>query len=200
MTSSISGYVLITLCMTTSGQVNSVMPVEELRTLLRDNPQIVRDRYTSGSLTLLMIASRSGASEVVAVLLRAGSDPNATSRDGETALMLAAGSRRPDVVRMLLAAGAEVGRQDGLGRTALHHALDGERASGQLHTTVKALMDAGADVLLRDRQNRLPIDAARRRRWSLRVPFVGWRIGGWRRVYRDAVTEMLDATGQQKTG
>ena len=58
--------------------------------------------------TPLMVASRSGKADVVALLLAKGADANARASRQQTALMWAASQRHPEVVKLLVAHGADV--------------------------------------------------------------------------------------------
>ena len=80
--------------------------------------------------------------DAVRLLIDAGADVNAKTKDGHTALMWAASQGQTAAVRLLLDAGAGLDHKlvwDG--RTALLRA-----ASGNHPKTVKLLIDAGADV------------------------------------------------------
>jgi ankyrin repeat protein len=56
----------------------------------------------------VMTAARTGAPDVLELLLAAGADPNVRGTRGQTALMWAASQRHPEAVRVLLAHGADV--------------------------------------------------------------------------------------------
>lgn len=88
---------------------------------------------------------------------------NVTSRYDGTALIAAAHLGHDEVVRTLIRAGAPLDHVNNLGWTALIEAIvlgDG----GQRHTaTLKALVDAGANVNLGDRDGRTPLALARAR-------------------------------------
>lgn len=92
----------------------------------------VRERLTIGAaalgavdfddLTALMWAAYLGRTDLVAMLLEAGADPNARNRHGRTALMYAAGQDRHEVIPLLLRAGAVVDVVDLAGKTAIDFA------------------------------------------------------------------------------
>jgi hypothetical protein len=88
---------------------------------------------------------------------------NVTSRYDGTALIAAAHLGHAEVVRALIRAGAPLDHVNNLGWTALIESIvlgDG----GPCHTaTLKALVDAGADVNLADRQGQTPLALARAR-------------------------------------
>ena len=104
--------------------------------------------YEQGA-TPLMAASQKGHIETVTLLLLNGADVNARTDLGETALYFAV--EHPDIVTLLLYAGAdtEVGTIGALS-TPLHLAASRKG----LTATVKALIEAGADV---DRRNALDL-------------------------------------------
>ena len=88
---------------------------------------------------------------------------NITSRYDGTALIAAAHLGHVEVVRLLIRAGAPLDHVNNLGWTALIESIvlgDG----GPRHTaTLKALVDAGANVNLADRAGDTPLALARRR-------------------------------------
>lgn len=92
-----------------------------------------------------------------------GSAKNITSRYDGTALIAAAHLGHADVVRMLINAGAPLDHINNLGWTALIESIvlgDG----GRRHTdTLKALVDAGANVNIADRNGQTPLALARSR-------------------------------------
>jgi ankyrin repeat protein len=92
-----------------------------------------------------------------------GSARNVTSRYDGTALIAAAHLGHADVVRLLIGAGAPLDHVNNLGWTALIESIvlgDG----GARHTdTLRALVEAGADVNLADRGGTSPLALARSR-------------------------------------
>ena len=92
-----------------------------------------------------------------------GSAKNITSRYDGTALIAAAHLGHADVIRMLINAGAPLDHINNLGWTALIESIvlgDG----GRRHTdTLKALVDAGANVNIADRNGQTPLALARSR-------------------------------------
>jgi hemoglobin len=110
--------------------------------------------------TLLHFASGAGCVEVVAVLLRLGTDPNMQDRGGHTPLYCVANEcasdTGPEVVRMLVRAGADVNASGGVTRaTALH------MAARRGHVEVaRALLDCGAAVDARDSKGDTPLQRA----------------------------------------
>lgn len=120
----------------------------------------------------------------IASLLKAGADPDAPNKHGETPLIEAARSPKatvvllasganpnaatadgwtplheaaphgPESAALLIAAGANPNAKNHLGETALHI------AAASRSRAVETLLEAGADPTLRDSQSRLPEDRA----------------------------------------
>jgi len=95
-------------------------------------------------LTALMRAASKGHSEVVKILLDAGADPNARSRDEDetTSLIWSSNHGFLEVVRLLLDAGARIADEDSEGDTALIKACKGRAGT----PVVKLLLDKGSEV------------------------------------------------------
>jgi len=88
---------------------------------------------------------------------------NVTSRYEGTALIAAAHLGHVEAVRVLIAAKAPLNHVNNLGWTALMEAIV-LGSGGAKHTaTVKALVEAGCDVNIADRQGTTPLQHARRR-------------------------------------
>src|SRR5262249_34299314 len=98
-----------------------------------------------------------------------GSARTITSRYDGTALIAAAHLGHAEVVRTLIAAGAPLDHVNNLGWTATIESIvlgDG----GPRHVdTLKALIDAGADLNLADRQRQTPLALAQARRYTAMV-------------------------------
>lgn len=98
-----------------------------------------------------------------------GSAKNITSRYDGTALIAAAHLGHVEVVRILIRAGAPLDHVNNLGWTAVIESIilgDG----GPRHTeTLRALIEAGANVNLPDRQGQTPLSLARSRGYSAMV-------------------------------
>jgi ankyrin repeat protein len=98
-----------------------------------------------------------------------GSAKNITSRYDGTALIAAAHLGHADVVRMLIKAGAPLDHVNNLGWTAVIESIvlgDG----GKRHVdTLKALIGAGANLNLADRQGQTPLMLAQARRYTTMV-------------------------------
>ncbi len=101
------------------------------------------------------------------MLVAAGADPAVTTDDGVTLLMSAAGidyrqgpreKLEPQVleaVRLALAWGADVDAVDAEGNTALHGA-----AIRGANSTVRLLLEEGAQIDARNTRGRMPLDSA----------------------------------------
>ena len=117
------------------------------------------DRYDA-----VTIASVADDEETLRVLLSLGASAKlVTSRYDGTALIAAAHLGHDGVVRQLIAAGAPIDHVNNLHWTAVIESIvlgDG----GQRHqATLKALIDAKANLQLKDRQGRTPLELARSR-------------------------------------
>jgi ankyrin repeat protein len=114
---------------------------------------------TSEDKTPLMSAARQGDAAVVARLIAAGDDVNASNSGGATALMFAALSGDPLVTSLLVRAGARTDSKAKLGWTALAlAAVKGYTEVGEV------LLDAGADQRVRDAYGWTPLMRAVDRR------------------------------------
>jgi hypothetical protein len=134
---------------------------EAMRALVRAgaNPNALeRDRYD-----IVTIAAVANDTATLGVALDLGaSAKNVTSRYDGTALIAAAHLGHVEVVRLLIRAGAPLDHVNNLGWTAVIESIvlgDG----GPRHTaTLKALLDASANVNLADRGGDTPLALARR--------------------------------------
>ena len=137
---------------------------EAMRALIAagaDPNALERDRYD-----IVTIAAVANDVPTLKVALAAGaSAKNVTSRYEGTALIAAAHLGHAEVVRTLIRAGAPLDHVNNLGWTALIESIvlgDG----GARHTdTLKALVDAGANLKLADRSGQTPLMLARSRRY-----------------------------------
>jgi ankyrin repeat protein len=124
------------------------------------NPNALeKDRYD-----IVTIAAVANDVPTLKVALALGaSAANITSRYDGTALIAAAHLGHAEVVRVLIRAGAPLDHVNNLGWTALIESIvlgDG----GQRHTqTLRALVEAGANVNLPDRNGQTPLSLARAR-------------------------------------
>jgi ankyrin repeat protein len=85
--------------------------LEKVKTLLKDNSDLVSSKDTNG-LTPLHVAADWGHKDVAELLLAKGADVNAKVKDGETPLDMAAFDGHKDVVELLLASKAKVNIYD----------------------------------------------------------------------------------------
>ena len=101
------------------------------------------------------------------IVLDGGASPkNITSRYDGTALIAAAHLGHAEAVKLLIAAKAPLNHVNNLGWTALMEAIVLGNG-GQNHTaTLRALVEAGCDVNIADRQGITPLQHARRRGYT----------------------------------
>ncbi len=117
------------------------------------------DRYD-----IITIAAVANDIEMLKLAIQGGASArNVTSRYAGTALIAAAHLGHAEVVEILIAAKAPLNHVNNLGWTALMESIVlGNGGAG--HTaTLKALVEAGADVNIADRQGVTPLQHARRR-------------------------------------
>jgi ankyrin repeat protein len=139
--------------------------MRELAASGADPNALERDRYD-----IVTIAAVANDVPTLKLALELGcSAKNVTSRYDGTALIAAAHLGHAEVVRTLIAAGAPLDHVNNLGWTAVIEAIvlgDG----GRRHTeTLKALIDAGANLDLGDRSGSTPLALARSRRHDAMV-------------------------------
>ncbi len=110
----------------------------------------------------LHLACSGGEAETAAVWVAVGADVNAVATGGATPLMF--GASWDNIVTMLLAHNAAVNTRDEDGYSALAYAVLKQKPIGakSLLNSIRALLAAGADVGLLDKQGLSPIDHARR--------------------------------------
>ncbi|KAG1651739.1 Haloalkane dehalogenase [Nymphon striatum] len=113
---------------------------------------------------ILNIAVRTSNPDLARRALKAGTDPKAfTLRYKGSTLIFAADRGEVEIVKMLIAAGAPLDRVNSLGWTALLEATvlgDGGTAHQEI---VKALLDAGANRDIGDRDGITPLEHAQKR-------------------------------------
>jgi truncated hemoglobin YjbI len=122
------------------------------------DPSLALRRF-SGS-TLLHFAAGAGSLEVVALLLRHGTDPNLQDRGAHTPLYRVANEcaseTGPELVRQLIRAGADPDASAGVTRaTPLHMA-----ARRGYATIAAALLDCGAAIDAKDSKGNTPLQRA----------------------------------------
>jgi hypothetical protein len=113
-------------------------------------------------MTALQRAAKSGHKEIVELLLAKGASLNLHEGwPGGTALDFAAANGHKEIVDLLIAKGADLNTKRGYpaGDTALHSAV--RAGHGDI---VELLINSGADITATNKQGRLPVDLAKRRR------------------------------------
>lgn len=117
------------------------------------------DRYDA-----VTIASVADDEETLRALLALGASARqVTSRYDGTALIAAAHLGHDGVVRQLIAAGAPLDHVNNLHWTAVIEAIVLGDGGSRHQSTLKALIDAGANLQLADRQGQTPLHLARAR-------------------------------------
>jgi uncharacterized protein len=113
---------------------------------------------------VVTIAAVANDTEMLKIALEGGASArNITSRYDGTALIAAAHLGNVEAVRMLLAAKAPLNHVNNLGWTALMEAIVLGNGQRKHIDTLRALVEAGADVNIPDRQKITPLQHARRR-------------------------------------
>ena len=132
------------------------------RTLLKlgaDPNRLENDRYD-----VVTIAAVANDVEMLKIVLEGGaSAKNITSRYDGTALIAAAHLGHAESVKLLIEAKAPLNHVNNLGLTALLEVIVLGNGDARHTATVRALVEAGADVNRADRQNITPLQHARRR-------------------------------------
>jgi ankyrin repeat protein len=110
---------------------------------------------------VVTIAAVADDPDLMSLAIDLGNDPGLTTSpyDG-TALIAAAHLGHDEVVRRLIAAGAPLDHVNNLGWTALIEAVILGDGGPRHQRVVEALLEAGADRDLADRQGRTPLDLA----------------------------------------
>jgi len=108
---------------------------------------------------IIMLAVARETPEILQVLLQSDCmkllDINAVDTYGKSAFFIACESNKIEALPLLLAAGANVNLADGNGTTPLMSAVTWGR-----YKCASKLLDSGADLTLRDRQNMTALDYA----------------------------------------
>jgi ankyrin repeat protein len=124
----------------------------------------------NGRYDAVTIAAVADDEQGLRLLLAAGASAKLiTSRYDGTALIAAAHLGHDGVVRQLIAAGAPQDHVNNLHWTALIEAVVLGDGGPRHQATVRALLDAGADVRLADREGRTPLQLARERGYAAMV-------------------------------
>jgi ankyrin repeat protein len=123
------------------------------------------DRYDA-----VTIASVADDEATLRTLLALGADAKQiTSRYDGTALIAAAHLGHDGVVRQLIAAGAPLDHVNNLHWTAVIEAIVLGNGGARHQSTLKALIDAGANLQLKDAQGLTPLRLARQRGYTAMV-------------------------------
>lgn len=141
---------------------------EAIRALAKAGADLNRldsDRYDA-----VTIASVADDEETLKVLLQLGaSAKQTTSRYDGTALIAAAHLGHDGVVRQLITAGAPLDHVNNLHWTAVIEAIVLGDGGMRHQATLKALIDAGANLQLADRSGQTPLSLAKARGYSAMV-------------------------------
>jgi uncharacterized protein len=136
-----------------------------IRTLIKSGAQhglLDNDRYDA--VTIAAVADDEAS---LRVLLELGASPKLmTSRYDGTALIAAAHLGHDGVVRQLIAAGAPLDHVNNLHWTALIESIVLGNGGPRHQATLKALVDAGANLQLSDRQGNTPLALAKGRSYQ----------------------------------
>jgi len=123
------------------------------------------DRYDA-----VTIAAVADDEQTLALLLSLGASAKlTTSRYDGTALIAAAHLGHDGVVRQLIQAGAPLNHVNNLHWTAAIEAVVLGKGGPRHQATLRALVDAGADLTLTDREGRTPLQLARSRGFDAMV-------------------------------
>jgi uncharacterized protein len=121
--------------------------------------RLEHDRYDA-----VTIAAVADDEETLRLLLSLGASAKlVTSRYDGTALIAAAHLGHDGVVRQLIAAGAPLDHVNNLHWTAVIEAVVLGGGGARHQATLRALLDAGANARLADREGRTPVELARAR-------------------------------------
>ena len=116
---------------------------------------------------IVTIAAVNNDVAMLRLALAGGTDPKAiTSPYNGTALIAAAHLGHAEVVRVLIAAGAPLDHVNNLGWTALMESIVLGNGGKQHTDTLEALVRAGANVNIADRQGVTPLAHAKGRRYA----------------------------------
>lgn len=138
---------------------------ETLRALVAGGADI--KAFDADSYDVITIAAVRNDVRMVRLAVELGGDPKAvTSPYDGTALIAAAHLGFVDVVKALIAAGAPLDHVNNLGWTALIEAVILGDGGAQHIATVRALVDAGADKTIADREGVTPLKHAQMRGYA----------------------------------
>lgn len=141
---------------------------EAIRALVKAGADI--DRLENDRYDAVTIASVADDEETLRLLLQLGaSAKQTTSRYDGTALIAAAHLGHDGVVRQLIAAGAPLDHVNNLHWTATIESIVLGDGGARHQATLKALINAGANLQLADRSGQTPLALARSRGYSAMV-------------------------------
>jgi ankyrin repeat protein len=130
-----------------------------------DTNLLERDRYDA-----VTIASVADDAATLKVLLQLGASAKlVTSRYDGTALIAAAHLGHDEVVKQLIAAGAPLDHVNNLGWTALIESIVLGNGGPRHTETLRAIVRAGANVNLADRNGQTPLQLARQRGYQAMI-------------------------------
>lgn len=118
---------------------------EQVESILKENPDLIKSRDRQDRATLLHIASSLGHAGVAMYLLENGAEVDARDRWSRTPQDWAAACGRQNTVELLLAHGAAIGLADNRGTTPLQWA-----AYGGFSGVVELLLSRGANANAKD--------------------------------------------------
>lgn len=125
------------------------------------------DAFDADRYDVITIAAVADDPEMLRIAVEAGANPTlVTSRYDGTALIAAAHLGHDEVVRTLIEAGAPLDHINNLNWTALIEAIVLGNGGTRHTATVKALVDAGADVNIADGNGVRPLSLAQQRGYT----------------------------------
>jgi len=107
------------------------------------------------------LAAFYGKIDITQVLLDNGASCEMYDNEGDTPLIKAVTSGYYQIVELLLVRGANINAQNELGNTALHVAATANTDRYNDMAIVRCLLDNGADVFLKNKKNKTPLQVAK---------------------------------------
>jgi ankyrin repeat protein len=139
------------------GYLGTQEQIDSLAELLIENGADVNIRGSDGNTLLMDCSYQQDNSYIAGILLDHGAEIETVNNDLRTPLMFACEYGRLNMTRLLVSHGAQVNKIDRLGRTAMILAiLDGYNTIEIL----QILLDAGADINIRDEDELSALDYA----------------------------------------
>ncbi|KAK6088470.1 ankyrin repeat-containing protein [Seiridium cupressi] len=129
--------------------------LDAVRLLTQNGADINHHDYEGPPLLSAVRSPREEAAEICSILIKHGTDVGFRDQKDQTLLHHAARTSPGNVVLYLIDAGVDVNTVDRLGRTALHRAAE---RRDDITDILRALVDAGADVRIRDNQRQSPFN------------------------------------------